>query len=85
MTAGTAVSAAVAGGDADLGVLPASEIIPVPGVMIATLFPPALDGWVVMELAAARDKADLPRTAAFIRFMASRQAAAAFEQHGFVQ
>jgi hypothetical protein len=27
----------------------------------------------------------LPRTAAFIRFMASRKAAAAFEQHGFVQ
>jgi molybdate transport system substrate-binding protein len=85
MAAGAEVSAAVAVGDADLSVLPASEIIPVRGVMIATLFPPALDAWVVMELAAARDRADTPPVAAFVRFLTSPQAALALERHGFVR
>jgi molybdate transport system substrate-binding protein len=83
MAAGPAVSASVARGDADLGVLPVSEIVSVPGLAVAAVFPPALDGYVVMEAAAATEKAETPHVRAFMRFLASADAIASLKRHGF--
>src|SRR5689334_18736628 len=46
---GAEVGAAVARGDAELGVLPVSEILPVKGVELLGPFPAGLQGYVVME------------------------------------
>jgi len=61
---GVEVGAAVARGDAELGVLPVSEILPTKGVELLGPFPTALQGYVVMEAgvgAAAKDPAAAQR------------------------
>jgi molybdate transport system substrate-binding protein len=83
MDAGTAVSGAVARGEADLGVLPVSEIVSVPGIDVAGVFPPALDAYVVMEVAAAQAAAQTARVKAFMQFLASGDAIASLKRHGF--
>ena len=60
----------MARGDADLGVLPVSEIVLVGGVEVAGVFPRTLDAYVVMEAAALAGTADLPHVKAFMRFLA---------------
>jgi molybdate transport system substrate-binding protein len=47
-TTGDDVSKAVAGGEAELGVLPLSEILPVPGVTLAGTFPADVQDYTVM-------------------------------------
>jgi molybdate transport system substrate-binding protein len=48
MGSGEETSAAVARGDAELGVLPVSEILPVPGVALLGPFPADVQGYAVM-------------------------------------
>jgi molybdate transport system substrate-binding protein len=83
MDDGPSVSGAVARGEADLGVLPVSEIVTVPGVEVAGVFPPELGGVVVMEAAAAAGKVDAPHVKAFVEFLSSPESVAAFKRHGF--
>lgn len=83
MDAGPAVSAAVVKGEADLGVLPVSEIVSVPGIEVAGVFPPALDAYVVMEAAASTEQANAARVQAFLEFLASAESTRALQQHGF--
>jgi molybdate transport system substrate-binding protein len=80
---GAAVAAAVARGDADLGVLPVSEIVSVGGVEVAGVLPRTLDAYVVMEAAAVAGTADAPHVKAFMRFLASPGAVGALKRHGF--
>lgn len=47
-TSGEEVGAAVARGDAELGVLPVSEILPVRGIEVLGTFPPDVQSYVVM-------------------------------------
>ena len=50
---GPEVAASVARGEAQLGVLPVSEILPVPGVEVLGTFPEGLQGYVVMVAGAS--------------------------------
>jgi molybdate transport system substrate-binding protein len=79
---GVEVGAAVARGDAELGVLPVSEILPVKGVELLGPFPADLQGYVVMEAglsAAARDQA---AAAALVKFLKSPEHFPVIKQKG---
>jgi molybdate transport system substrate-binding protein len=80
---GAAVAAAVARGDADLGVLPVSEIVSVGAVEVAGILPRTLDAYVVMEAAAVAGTADAPHVKAFMRFLASADVVGSLKRHGF--
>jgi molybdate transport system substrate-binding protein len=81
--AGSDVTAAVIRGDADLGVLPVSEILPVAGLEVAGRFPAELAAYVVMEAAASARAADAPSVKTFLAFLRSPEATRAFERAGF--
>jgi len=68
---GTDVSQAVAGGDAELGVQPISEILFVPGVELAGSFPASVQGYSVMVagISTASEHADAAR--ALIAYLTS--------------
>jgi molybdate transport system substrate-binding protein len=79
---GVEVGAKVARGDAELGVLPVSEILPVKGVELLGPFPAGLQGYVVMEAgvgAAARDQA---AAAALVKFLKSPEHFSVIKQKG---
>lgn len=68
---GVDVAAAVAKGDASLGIMPLSEILPVPGIEVLGLFPADIQSPVIMVAATRRDS---PRTAVaseLVRFVTS--------------
>jgi molybdate transport system substrate-binding protein len=68
---GVDVGAAVAKGDAELGVLPVSEILPVKGVELLGPFPAALQGYVVMEAGVGAAAKDPAAAAALVKFLKS--------------
>jgi molybdate transport system substrate-binding protein len=79
---GVEVGAKVARGEAELGVLPVSEILPVKGVEVLGPFPADLQGYVVMEAgvgAAARDQA---AAAALVKFLKSPEHFSVIKQKG---
>jgi molybdate transport system substrate-binding protein len=80
MTTGVEVSAAVAHGDAALGVLPVSEILPVSGIELLGPFPPDVQGYVVMT-AGASAGAQMA-TNEWIRFLASAAADSSIKKRG---
>ena len=57
---GVDVAAAVAKGDASLGIMPLSEILPAPGVEVLGLFPSDVQSYLIMVSATRRDS---PRSA----------------------
>jgi molybdate transport system substrate-binding protein len=57
---GVDVAASVAKGDAALGIMPLSEILPAPGVEVLGPFPPDIQGYAVMVAATRRES---PRSA----------------------
>ena len=57
---GVDVAAAVANGDAALGIMPLSEILPAPGVEVLGLFPSDVQSYLIMVSATRRDS---PRSA----------------------
>jgi molybdate transport system substrate-binding protein len=80
---GLDVTAAVTRGEADLGVLPMSEIVSVQGLEVAGVFPAALGGFVVMEAAASSDKANRAPVTAFASFLSTPESIAALKKSGF--
>jgi molybdate transport system substrate-binding protein len=79
---GVEVGAAVARGDAELGVLPVSEILPVKGVELLGPFPTDLQGYVVMEAGVAAAATDKAAAAALVKFLKSPEHSAVIKQKG---
>jgi molybdate transport system substrate-binding protein len=79
---GVEVGAAVARGDAELGVLPVSEILPVKGVELLGPFPAALQGYVVMEAGVGAAAKDQAAAAALVKFLKSPEHFSVIKQKG---
>jgi molybdate transport system substrate-binding protein len=79
---GVEVGAAVARGDAELGVLPVSEIMPVKGVELLGPFPAALQGYVVMEAGVGAGAKDQAAAAALVKFLKSPEHFSVIKQKG---
>jgi hypothetical protein len=83
MSDGAGVAQAIVTGEAEYGVLPVSEILPVPGLAVAGEFPSELDAYVRLEGAV---RTGLPADAPPHRVLAaliSARAAPVFERRGF--
>lgn len=79
---GVDVGAAVARGDAELGVLPVSEILPVKGVELLGPFPADLQGYVVMEAGVGAAAKDQAAAAALVKFLKSPEHSSVIKQKG---
>jgi molybdate transport system substrate-binding protein len=79
---GAEVGGAVARGDAELGVLPVSEILPVKGVELLGPFPAALQGYVVMEAGVGAAAKDQGAAAALVKFLKSPEHFSVIKQKG---
>ncbi|HVQ14482.1 MAG TPA: substrate-binding domain-containing protein [Vicinamibacterales bacterium] len=81
-TTGDDVSKAVAAGEAELGVLPLSEILPVPGVELAGTFPKEVQDYSVMVGAASASSSQSPAVKALMEFLTSRGINSVIEKKG---
>jgi molybdate transport system substrate-binding protein len=81
-TTGTDVSAALARGDAELGLLPLSELLGVPGVDIVGPFPQDIQGYAVMVAGVATRAAQPAAAKRFIDFVASAEMTPSVIGHG---
>jgi molybdate transport system substrate-binding protein len=79
---GDEVSQSVAQGDAELGVLPLSEILPVPGVDVAGSFPAAVQDYAVMVGGVGAAAAHPTSARALIQFLRSPIALPVIEKTG---
>lgn len=79
---GVDVGAAVARGDAELGVLPVSEILPVKGVELLGPFPADLQGYVVMEAGVGAAAKDQAAAAALVKFLKPPEHSSVIKQKG---
>jgi molybdate transport system substrate-binding protein len=79
---GDEVSQSVARGDAELGVLPLSEILPVPGVEVAGRFPDAVQDYAVMVGGIGAAAAHAASARALIHFLISPIALPVIEKTG---
>ena len=81
-TTGTDVSAAIARGDAELGVLPLSELLSVPGVDVVGLFPAEIQGYAVMVAGVATRALQAVAARRFVDFLASAEVIPTIIKHG---
>ena len=81
-TTGDEVSKAVADGEAELGVLPLSEILPVPGVELAGTFPPDIQDYTVMVGGISAPSGQSPAVKAFMSFLTSGAINSVIEKKG---
>jgi molybdate transport system substrate-binding protein len=79
---GVRTGAVVARGDADIAFQQISELLPVPGIAHITPLPPALQKVSVFSAAVAKSTRDAELARSVIRFLASKQAAAAIARSG---
>ena len=68
---GVDVAAAVAKGDAALGIMPLSEILPAPGVEVLGLFPSDVQSYLIMVSATRRDSPRSAVASELIKFVIS--------------
>jgi molybdate transport system substrate-binding protein len=73
----------VAGGQADIGIYPASEVASVKGLTIVGPLPAGIDFEIVYGAAASADAAAPDAAAAFVKFMAAPENRAAWKDAGF--
>jgi molybdate transport system substrate-binding protein len=81
-TTGDEVSQAVAQGEAELGVLPLSEILPVPGVEVAGTFPAEVQDYSVMVGSIGTAAAHSSAARALIEFLTSPAALPVIQKRG---
>jgi molybdate transport system substrate-binding protein len=81
-TTGDDVSKAVADGEAELGVLPLSEILPVPGVELAGTFPADVQDYSVMVGGVSAPSGQSPAVKAFMSFLTSGGINSVIEKKG---
>jgi molybdate transport system substrate-binding protein len=79
---GTEVAAMVAAGDADVAVMPVSEILPAPGVDFAGALPPEIQLVQVFAAAVVAGSAETERSRRLIEFLASPAAIEAIRKSG---
>jgi molybdate transport system substrate-binding protein len=79
---GDEVSAAVARGDAELGVLPVSEILPVAGIEMLGTFPAEVQGYLNIVAGVGSGSSDDLAARQLIRFLTSTVALAVLSKHG---
>jgi molybdate transport system substrate-binding protein len=79
---GVEVGAAVARGDAELGVLPISELLPMKGVELLGPFPAEVQGYVVMEAGVGAAAHDQAAAAALVKFLKSPEHFPVIKQKG---
>jgi molybdate transport system substrate-binding protein len=80
-TTGDEVSAAVARGEAQLGVMPLSEILPAPGVEVLGTFPAGVGGYVLM-VAGGSSSTQGNAAAALTAFVMTPDALPVLKKHG---
>lgn len=68
---GVDVAASVAKGDAALGIMPLSEILPAPGIEVLGLFPPDVQGYAIMVAATRRDSTRAAVAGELVTFVTS--------------
>jgi len=73
----------VAGGEADIGIYPASEVAHVKGLTIVGPLPAGIDLTIVYGGAALADSAAPDAAAAFVKFMAAPENRDAWKDAGF--
>jgi molybdate transport system substrate-binding protein len=73
----------VAGGEADIGIYPASEVAHVKGLTIVGPLPAGIDLNIVYGGAALADSAAPDAAAAFVKFMAAPENRSAWKDAGF--
>jgi molybdate transport system substrate-binding protein len=79
---GVDVAAAVAKGDASLGIMPLSEILPAPGVEVLGLFPPDVQSYLIMVAATRRDSPQSAVASELIRFVTSPSTLSVLKANG---
>lgn len=79
---GAAVGRSVAAGDVELGVIPISEILPIPGIEVAGAFPSPMAGSITMTAGLAAGRARSAAARAFVTFLASPDVEAVLKTHG---
>jgi molybdate transport system substrate-binding protein len=79
---GVDVAAAVAKGDASLGIMPLSEILPAPGVEVLGLFPPDVQSYLIMVAAIRRDSPRSAVASELIRFVTSPSTLSVLKANG---
>jgi molybdate transport system substrate-binding protein len=79
---GVDVAAAVAKGDAALGIMPLSEILPAPGVEVLGLFPADVQSYLIMVAATRRDSPGSAVAGELIKFVMSPTTVAVLKANG---
>lgn len=79
---GEEVGASVARGEAELGVLPLSEILPVPGVEVLGPFPAEVQGYLVMVAGVSRSAAQSAAAKELITFLTAPAALSVIQKRG---
>jgi len=79
---GVDVAAAVAKGDASLGIMPLSEILPAPGVELLAPFPPDVQSYLIMVAATRRDSPRSTVASELIRFVTSPSTLSVLKANG---
>jgi molybdate transport system substrate-binding protein len=79
---GDEVSASVARGDAELAVLPLSEILPVAGAEVLGPFPPGLEGYMVMAAGQSPSTTERDAAGALIAFVRAPAVSPILERKG---
>ncbi len=73
----------VSGGEADIGIYPASEVASVQGLTIVGPLPPGIDFEIIYGAAATADAAAPDAAAAFVKFMAAPENRGVWKNAGF--
>ena len=81
-TTGDDVREAVARGDAAVGIMPLSEILPAPALEVGGLFPSAVQDYAVMVAGASQRTMHAAEAMAFVRFLMSPSATTIVRQKG---
>lgn len=79
---GAAVGRAVAAGEVELGVIPVSEILPIPGIEVAGAFPSPMAGSITMTAGLPAGRAGDAAARAFVTFLASPDVESVLKAHG---
>ena len=82
LASGAAVGAALSGGQIDLGVIPVSEILPVPDLDVGGTFPSDLAGFITMTAGIGARASDSPALSALVQFLRAADAVPVLQKRG---
>jgi len=82
LASGAAVAAALSGGQIDLGVIPVSEILPVPGLDVGGTFPSDLAAFITMTAGIGARAGEPTASSALIQFLRAADAVPVLQKRG---